>query len=266
LLTDVPNMSTKHFPKFLLIVNFALSILLVNASPASSDQINYSYDDAGRLIKVQNDSESVLYQYDEVGNLLSIIKENSTGQALAPVLQNIDPDIFVIGQDYYVTLTGQNLLTTSGMTSDNPGVTVKFVAALDSMITATLSLAAGTSPGPANLTVTTSYGSATMPINLYKVNMTPTALLLFLGSSPTMTVSLTPSSPKDVTAEIDDQNPDIINAQPSVTIPAGTNANFQITTIKTGTGVLKVGDAEATAVVIGDSISSPPVNVSLGAI
>ncbi len=147
---------------------FLLCISVILPSFAIADEVNYLYDDTGRVVRVLKGTERLLYQYDEVGNLLSISEETSTPQALPPVLQGIDPDIFLIGSNYYVTLTGQNLLTTTSITSDNPNITIKNIAAIDTKIHALLNVASSAFPGQANITVTTSYGSASIAINLYQ--------------------------------------------------------------------------------------------------
>src|SRR3990172_4580097 len=174
---------------------FALFFLLVPISFAFGDSANYFYDDIGRLVRVARDTERVLYQYDEVGNLVSIIIENSVAQALPPVLEDIDPDIFLIGENYQIVITGHNLLTTSSVTSDNTNVSIKNVAAKDTMLLATFSIGSGASPGQANITVKTSYGSASLSINGYRSDIAPSGVTLFPGSTASLSVSLTPPAP-----------------------------------------------------------------------
>ena len=51
-----------------------IAIVLTLAGLASSfaDTVNYSYDDSGRLIKVDySNGQSIRYTYDKAGNLLS---------------------------------------------------------------------------------------------------------------------------------------------------------------------------------------------------
>ena len=245
-----------------------LFVLLI--SPAFADEVNYFYDDSGRLVTVTNTANNTraLYQYDEVGNLIAIFNETSIPQALPPVLQGIEPDIFLIGGTYNVIITGQNLLTTNSVTSDNPDITIKFIAAIDSKIIVVLSIANIASPGQANITVTTSYGSASMTINLYKANITPAAISLFPANSASLSVSLTPSAPKDVTVTITNKNPDIVNTPYSVTIPAGGSGSFTVDALKDGTGIVGIGNAEATVFVVGNDslIASAPVSVLFGSV
>ncbi len=240
-----------------------------------SDSVDYLYDDSGRLVTVTNTANNTraLYQYDEVGNLIAIFNETSTPQALPPVLQGIDPDIFLIGETYNVIITGQNLLTTSSITSNNPDITIKLITAIDTKIIVILSIAGTASPGQANLTVTTSYGSASMTINLYGATIIPDAVTLFPASTTTMSVSLTPSAPEDVEVKINNNNPDIIETPPSATIPAGGSGDFTVKALKGGTGTINIGVAEATVYVVGGDesergavIESAPVSVLFGSV
>ncbi|MBI4654125.1 MAG: hypothetical protein HY752_03930 [Nitrospirae bacterium] len=252
---------------------FLLLIFIISPSISIAGSVDYFYDDSGRLVTVTDTTNNtrLLYQYDEVGNLLSIYKETSDPQALPPAIYSIDPDIFLIGETYNVVITGENFLTTSSVTSDNPNITIKFIAAIDTKISAILSIADTASPGQANITVTTSYGSASIPINLYGVNIAPNEISLFPGSNVSLSVSLTPSAPEDVEVKINNNNPDIIETPPSATIPAGGNVAFTVTAVKGGAGTINIGNAEAIVYVIGgdeDSrgalIEAKPVSVSIG--
>jgi len=248
-----------------------LCVFLLLPSLSFSGSVDYLYDDNGRLVRVSNsDNTRILYQYDEVGNLISILKETSTPQALPPVLQSIEPDIFLIGNNYNIIITGQNLLTTSSVTSDNPNITIKFIASIDTKITAIISIAGTASAGQANITITTLYGSASMTINLYGATIIPEAVTLFPASTTTMSVSLTPSAPEDVEVKINNNNPDIIETPPSATILAGGSADFTVNALKGGTGTINIGVAEAIVYVIGGNdsergavIESAPVSVSI---
>ena len=248
---------------------FLLCISVILPSFAIADEVNYLYDDTGRVVRVLKGTERLLYQYDEVGNLLSILEETSTPQALPPVLQGIDPDIFLIGSNYYATLTGQNLLTTSSITSDNPNITIKNIAAIDTKITATLSIGSGAVPGQANITVTTSYGSASITINLYDAIIIPEAISLFPPSTAIMSASLNPSATKDLKVSIYNKNPDIINTQSSVLIPAGGSADFTVKALQEGTGTIRIGTAETIVYVLevsSISINASPLCVSIGSV
>jgi YD repeat-containing protein len=261
------NFLMPHLKDLHLSVFFLFSFLFL-PFPIAADQVNYFYDDAGRLVKVEKGAERVLYQYDEVGNLLSIIRENSPSQALPPILQSVDPDILIIGNSYQMIISGQNLHTTSSVTSDNPNVTIKYIAAIDTKILAAISIGSGASPGQANITVTTSYGSASMPVNLYSPSITPAEVTLFPAGTTTLSVSLTPPAPRDVNIKIANKNPDIVEAPPSITISSGGSAGFIIKARDAGTGTIGVGSAETTVLVVGGNsmINAAPVSVALGSV
>lgn len=131
----------KRFEGFLTIIFISIFQIIISSPLSFGDSVDYLYDDAGRLARVTKGNERLLYQYDEVGNLLSISRENSAPKASPPVLSGIDPDIFLIGSTFNVMITGQNLLTTSSVTTDNPNVTVKFIAALNTKVNIVLSVA-----------------------------------------------------------------------------------------------------------------------------
>ncbi len=251
----------------LRILFVSISILLSSLAFTSfADEITYFYDDAGRLVKVIKGAEAVLYQYDEVGNLLSIIRENSPSQALPPVLQGIDPDILIIGDSYQVVISGQNLLTTSSVTSDNPNITIRNISAINTRILATFAIGSSALPGAANITVATSYGSASISINLHQALFDPAAITLFPGSSAPLSVSLTPAALKDFKAKVNNRSKDIVETQAFVIIPASGSADVPVKAVKEGTGTIQIGSAEATVFVTGSGglLSAPPVSVSIG--
>lgn len=247
---------------------FLLFIPFLLISSAIADEVNYFYDDAGRLVKVLKGTERLFYQYDEVGNLISISTESSTPGTSPPVLQGINPDIFLIGTTQNVTITGQNLLTTSSITSGNPNITIKNIAAIDTKIQATISIASSASLGQANITVTTSYGSANITISLHEAIIIPVALSLFSASTATLKVSLNPPATRNVKISIKNKTVDIISTQNSVTVPAGGQTDLTVKALKDGTGTIQIGSAEATVLVIGGDgvINANPVSVSIGAV
>jgi len=252
----------------IILIFLCISIFIL-PSLSTGDSVDYFYDDNGRLVKATKSSNlRILYQYDEVGNLISIIKETNTPQALPPVLQGIDPDIFLIGTNYYVIITGQNLLTTSSVTSDNPSIIVNFITAIDTKILATFFISNNVSPGQANITVTTSYGFASMSINLYQANiLPPKEISLFPSNTATMSVNLIPSAPNDLNVAIINKNPDIVYTQSSLTIPSGGSADFTVNALKGGAGVITIGNSEANIYVIERGIvASNPVSVSMGSV
>jgi hypothetical protein len=136
---------------------------------SSSDSVDYTYDDTGRLVRVVNSltDTRILYHYDKVGNLKAVYKEeNSPAGTSPPVIEGIDIDTLLPCETYYVIITGQNFLTTTDILSDNPDVTVKIIASIDTVVSAVITVSCDASSGQATLTVTTAYGSDTISVNV----------------------------------------------------------------------------------------------------
>ena len=135
--------------------------------PAFGD-IFYIYDDLGRLIVVMDSTGAgARYTYDPVGNLLSIARFTLPGPPSAeqapPILTSVVPAEADAGSSVSLILTGQSLLSTQAVTSDNPGVSVR-AASVTSVtpdrVTVVVAIAPLASLGPGTLTVRTAFGSA----------------------------------------------------------------------------------------------------------
>lgn len=71
--------------RILLVRVFVAAFLFVNPVVTTADQVQYIYDDLGRLSQVIDGQGNVAtYQYDAVGNLLSITR--NTGGVGAPTM------------------------------------------------------------------------------------------------------------------------------------------------------------------------------------
>lgn len=233
-----------------------------------ADEINYIYDDANRLIRVEYpDGTTTEYTYDAVGNLLTIAQGTISNQGLAPVLQSITPDIVLIGADQNVTITGLNLLTTSSLTSDNQHITFSNVVAQDTSIQATFSIARAALPGQITFTVVTAYGSASIQATITSATLSfsPDRLSLIGGNRGTVTASLSPSVGKDVTIALKNSNPLIVSVPQAVVIPSSGTATLQVNPLIAGTSAITSGDARVDVFVIGGEITaiSLPVSVYL---
>ena len=267
-------MKTPHLNFTPLIFAILCCIFIMIPSLSTGDSMEYIYDDTGRLVRAANtDDTRILYQYDKVGNLISVYKETSASQALPPELQGIEPGIFLIGETYNVIITGRNLLATESITSGNSAIAIKFIAAIDTKINAVLSIADTASPGQANITVATSYGSANIAVDLYEVILAPEAVSLFPLSTAVLTVSANPSLSEDLKVRINNHDPGIMETPGTVAIPAGGSAGFTIKALKSGAGVVSIGSAKTTVYVIGGDESesgallrSAPVSVSMSRI
>ncbi len=126
---------------------------------AFGDTASYHYDDAGRLTRVLKGTSGTIYHYDELGNLLSVT--SSTTAAVPPILDSINPNVLFVGSTLLVSISGQHLLATDSVISNNPALTINNVFVTDSEITAEMT---ATASGPATITVNTPNGSANLEL------------------------------------------------------------------------------------------------------
>jgi len=248
------------------ILKVSISLLLLTfvlfPSFAVADEVKYFYDDAGRLIKVIRGTEGFIYQYDEVGNLLSI--SSSTISNNPPVLQSINPDILFTGSSTSVTITGQNLFTTKEVSSDNSSLTIKILHITDTEINTEIEVSTEALLGEANIIVATLYGSASIPIDILRLTLSPYTAYILAGETEEITISLTPA--RSMALNILNNNPDIITAPQSIQIPASGSASFTVQALAVGTGILEVEKFLSTIFVTPPftgtaSISSDPVSI-----
>lgn len=235
----------------LIIFTFLIPILI---SSALADEANYFYDDSGRLVRVAKGTEGIIYQYDEVGNLLSITKGTINTNA-SPVISSITPDVLFIGQTTPVIIKGQNLFTTKSITSSNPSLSIKTINVTDTEIKAEISVSSSASPGTANITVTTSYGSASIGVTLSssKLSFSPGQLALMIGSSGSITATINPSLGKDLTIAIKSSDPSVVSAPELLTIPSSGTATFTVNALKEGISTISSGDTNTVVFVAGPS-------------
>ncbi len=163
-----------------------------NLAAVAPGDINYVYDESGRLVSVVSSTETVTYVYDAAGNLLSTTRQNTN----LPSIIEFTPNSGTIGVP--VTIFGTGFSATANQN------TVKFNG-----VTATV-----TSATPTQIVTAVPAGATTGPIT---VN-TPTGLAT--SSTPfTVTASATPT--------ITNFSPTIGVAGTAVTI---TGTNFETTT------------------------------------
>ncbi len=114
----------------------ALGLTLLQPVPTIADQVQYIYDDLGRLSQVIDGQGNVAtYTYDAVGNLLSITR--NTGGVGAPTITAFTPSTGNAGASVNVSITGTNL-TGASLATNNPGILVRNVVTTPTAITATL--------------------------------------------------------------------------------------------------------------------------------
>ncbi len=216
---------------------FPIFFLLFIVTSSISNTAQYIYDDLGRLSRVVDENGGyAAYEYDAVGNLISI--SNGTTQEAPPLLQSINPDIFFIDSTTSVVITGQNLLTTREITSDNPALIIRTFSVNDTSLKIEISVPTDALTGGANITVKTVYGSATIGITLLKLTFSPGQLALTPGSSGTITASVSSVIAKDMTFTINNDSPAVVSAPQSVTISSSGTATFNITALAEGVAIL----------------------------
>ncbi len=243
----------------------------ISPSLSSAGSVNYIYDDTGRLIKVISETgDTAIYNYDAVGNLISITR--ATAQQLPPVLQSISPDVVFTRNinpvTVSITLTGENLITTENIWSDNSGIVVNYFTAADTSITVNATVLSDASLGATKINVSTLYGSASIPLNVAKLYFDPAEVAVIPGTTADITARIEGLS-KDYTVTLNNQNPDIISVPASINIPAGGSAAFTVNALKEGTGVITTAQNAGVTIYVsqpfaGETLTTAkPVSVGL---
>ncbi len=236
-----------------------LFVIFMNllSSFVSADTAEYFYDDAGRLVRAVKGTEGVAYEYDQVGNLLSISR--GTTSRNPPTIQSIVPDMVFTGSTTPVVLTGQNLFTTRAITSDNPALTFKNLSITDTVVRADITVSPSAVPGPANITVTTSYGAASTGITLTssRLSFDPPLLVMMLSSTGVITASVIPPVGRDLTIVLRSSNPSIVASPQSLTIPAGGTTSFTVNALNAGLANISSGTLN-TVVLVTTEAGGPP--------
>ena len=141
--------------------------------------INYIYDESGRLISVVTSSETVTYTYDAAGNLLTTTRQNTN----LPAIVEFTPNGGTIGAE--VTIYGTGFSTTASQnTVKFNGVTATITSSTSTQIVT--NVPAGATTGP--ISVNTPLGLATSSTSF---TVTASAAPTITGFTPTIGTATT---------------------------------------------------------------------------
>jgi YD repeat-containing protein len=219
-----------------------LFLLFFWAGSAFADTINYVYDNLGRLaMTVSSSGVKIIYSYDQAGHLVSAARTSVNQQP--PMITEITPQNAFVGKGVSFTISGENLLTTESVKTDNSGIQIVNYSASDNSITVDAQIQNTATPGAATFTVTTLTGSANISFNLLNLTFTPDRLVVVPGSSESINIHIDGLA-ANYSLSLTNQYPAIVSAPQSVTIPvASGSADLQITALANGTSVLTGGNS-----------------------
>jgi YD repeat-containing protein len=238
---------------------------LGGALPARGGDAYYYYDKGGRLIMTLTDTgEVVTYEYDSSGNLLSVSGMEVSNSA--PVIHSVSPGRLFAGTGVTVTITGEGLFSTRSVLFDDSSISVKDFSATETEITATVELSSASATGVSAFTVETVYGSASDSVGVYKVTLSPETTVMGVGEAVDITVVISP--PEQVSLEVGNVYPEVLDVADSVAIPTSGEAVLEVSGIGEGTGYVTVKNATMAVYVpgpfSGDTWAlSPPVSVAM---
>ncbi len=235
---------------------------------ACADEVRYLYDYLGRLQKViKEDGSAAIYHYDEVGNLISI--EHVQINNAPPELDFLSPDLLFRGTPFItITITGSNLFTLEKLYTDNPGIYIHSFQSTDDTITAEVSITPDAPMGDFMFYVRTFYGEASIGFTVAAIRFNPDRLLMKVGDTATVEVSIEPPLDRDQILPIHNPQPQALDVPQEVTIPQGSIGEFQIVALAEATVVLRVRGVGLPVWVTGPLqgemyLSSGPVSVSM---
>lgn len=209
---------------------------IVNTSPPSATSVNYFYDNIGRLTRAVTDTAGSEYQYDDLGNLVSVSDYTTTNGS--PVITSINPVALFMGAPIQVTITGQNLLATDSLTSENGYVQISNVTISDTQITAQMT---PLSIGVDTIRVTSRNGTPNTAGIAFPVStlvLSPGQVVLLPGGSQNVTANIVPPITIPLTINLTNDAPSIASVPPSITIPAGGSTNYTVQALQFGVATI----------------------------
>jgi hypothetical protein len=252
-----------------LLLTFVLAFLpcfifIIRPSMSAAESANYIYDEMGRLnMAVSQSGDAAVYKYDEVGNLISITREAVNPEP--PLLTGITPQYAFIGNEISITVEGSNLITTTSVKADNPGIRIVHYSAGDNSVKVDTQFQSSAPLGPAVFTITTLFGSASISLDVLALSFTPATVTLAGGTTANITAQINGLT-SDYNLVLTNQNPDIISVPSSLIVPASGGSTFEVTALANGAGVITAGNSGLQVYVtdpfVGSgTISSRPVSV-----
>jgi hypothetical protein len=254
------NMLKKYYSYILIFLSTFL--VLSTAVPSRAVEAFYFYDDLNRISRVVSDKEYAIYSYDEVGNLLSITSE--TLNTAPPEITGITPDVTFAGTVIPFTITGANLISTTGIQVDIAGVDISNVMVTDTKITGTLNIDPDIVPGNVSITVDTRYGSTNISIAILKLTINPSIKILGVGEAVEFSLTLSEPAPKNMNIALTSGNPSVVTVPASVVIVGGQNSTtFSAKSLVEGTTVIRAdGAGSSTSVYVTQPFTAPATPIT----
>ncbi|MDA8079239.1 MAG: RHS repeat protein [Nitrospiraceae bacterium] len=218
-----------------------LSFLTICPSLSGASSVQYIYDNLGRLIMtVSGSGTKIIYGYDAAGRVISVTRTSENQQA--PVLTGINPQNAFIGTQVSLTISGSNLLTTTAVKTNNPNIQIINFTASNNSVTIQAQIQKTATVGPATLTITTQSGSADITLNLISLSFTPSLIVLTSGASQNITAHIEGLT-SNYNLILKNQNPGVILAPQSVTVPVAGSATFIINALSQGNSAITAGNS-----------------------
>jgi YD repeat-containing protein len=215
-------------------LSFQGGVPSVGLSAARADNIQYVYDELGRLVQASDltSGQAVVYTYDAVGNITS-----QTATSLnALSIGYFSPQTGPVGTQVSISGTGFSATAAANTVNFN-GVTATVVTASQTQLVVTVP--AGTTTGPISVQVGTASATSSTPFTLTPFGNGPTITSLYpimgsAGSTVTITGTGFQAAPLDNSVQFNDSFATVgVTTATTITtlVPANTGSGkVQVTT------------------------------------